>query len=407
MKKRCKIICLLTACLLALAMMSGCMSKEEKEKGKQQVLAAKPKVQQYLNEQYGGGEIAQIGFLEEMKVSSAIPDFGRYVSRFVMSDVAVDGQAFQVLMDVENEKFYDNRWTRDIYGQLKQYIVGHISPAQPREVLVRFYPREVDGIQQKYFAGFTAPGVNSLEKLLEDDQYAIYSVCNFIDEKNVAFTPSTLQAVFPKDKDFTAFYIGLANFRSEERFEQISRQEMASEDFFFGTYEDHRYAYCLKDFVYGKKTADSQYIDDQWQEIYQKEPEYQEVHYQSAKVGELELAWNADVYDISFSTQEADKIIRTQYYSGAAFQAVWPEVVKLKVNRKEYATEVAGDRIYLYFDKDASPYYAYIDKDVSEDVKKMDWETEQYTWYWVRNIFDSSEITIGLYDKIETEQEEA
>ena len=148
-----------------------------------------------------------------------------------------------------------------------------------------------------------------------------------------------------------------------------------------------------------------QEIDGKWQDVYQKEPEYQEVHYQSAQVGELKLAWNADVYDISFSTEKADPVIRTQYYSGDAFQAVWPETVKLTVSRKEYPPEEAGNRIYLYFDKDASPYYAYIQQDLTEDIKKLDWETEYYTWYWISNAFDASEITIGLYDKIETEEE--
>ena len=94
--RRChKIGALLIACCLLIALLSGCMSEEEKEKGKQQVLAAQPKVEQYLKNQYGGGKITQIGFLEEVKESSAIPDFGRYVSSYVMADVVVDGQAFR------------------------------------------------------------------------------------------------------------------------------------------------------------------------------------------------------------------------------------------------------------------------------------------------------------------------
>lgn len=403
--RRChKIGALLIACCLLVALLSGCMSEEEKEKGKQQVLAAQPKVEQYLKDQYGGGKITQIGFLEEVKESSAIPDFGRYVSSYVMADVVVDGQAFQVLMNTEEEKFYDNRWGAKLYAQLKQYIVGRLPAVPPQEVMVRFYPLEIEGIQEKYFTGFTAPGVDTLEELLQEDQYAIYGMCNYVNGANVSFTPNTLESVFPQG-NFSSLYIGLANFKSQERWEQTDRQGMLTDDFFYGGYADQQYAYCLEDFVFGRKGMTEQEIDGKWQDAYQKEPEYQEVHYQSAQVGELELAWNADVYDISFSTEKADPVIRTQYYSGDAFQAVWPEAVKLTINRKEDAPEVAGDRIYLYFDKDASPYYAYIQQDLTEDIKKLDWETEYYTWYWISNAFDASEITIGLYDKIETEEE--
>lgn len=63
---------------LAILMCTACMSAEEKEKAKEDIREAKPIAEKYLEDNFGGGQVVSIEFMQAKKNPGPVPDFNKY-----------------------------------------------------------------------------------------------------------------------------------------------------------------------------------------------------------------------------------------------------------------------------------------------------------------------------------------
>lgn len=92
---------------LAILMCTACMSAEEKEKAKEDIREAKPIAEKYLEDNFGGGQVVSIEFMQAKKNPGPVPDFNKYASGFCKADVRLEnGTEFQLIVDTDNKICY-------------------------------------------------------------------------------------------------------------------------------------------------------------------------------------------------------------------------------------------------------------------------------------------------------------
>lgn len=378
--------------------LTACMSKEEKAIARNNEKLAEPIVQEYLELNYGGGEIQYLKCLNLPRRDTVIPSFSEYASTYVKSSVIVNEKEFSVLVDVNTGVCYDNYNELVVVDDLKNYAVSSLSVDTPYDFEIHYYQKDMDGqLDRSDYANYTEYGINSVDDLFEKDQYEILLVCKYI-ASDMDFGSIDAKHFFPA-KELSDVYLALVNFRSNERY---ITEDMASSYYF--KFDNEEYYYSLSDVVtaYKIKMYDSE--SDEY--IYNDNVNYNYARYQSKSINGIEFAWNDFVYDIDFKELPAEKEVQTEYYNRETFYSVDNKVVSVECTSlldDTYETYGIEDSIYCYFDKDLFGSEMVItesnDNEKTYDIWTLDWKRDDYIYRWLSPYDEKTSFTLGFYER--------
>lgn len=140
---------------LAILMCTACMSAEEKEKAKEDIREAKPIAEKYLEDNFGGGQVVSIEFMQAKKDPGPVPDFNKYASGFCKADVRLEnGTEFQLIVDTDNKICYDNLNADKVINEAVQTIVSLTDGTKPDDIEVNVAVRGLLGAVGSGYEGF-------------------------------------------------------------------------------------------------------------------------------------------------------------------------------------------------------------------------------------------------------------
>lgn len=383
-----------TACFLSLLAVSvltvflctACMSAEEKEKAREDIKAATPVVEKYLADNFGGGEIVSIDFMQAKKYPGPVPDFNQYASGYCKADVRLEnGDTFNVIANADDGSCYDNYRTDDVIGKAVEKIVSLTDGTKPDDIEVNVAAKVLLGTLGSGYESFLSRDTDTADKLLNGDYY--FNV--------VLKYGSSLNGVDVSELESTAYKASIT-----------VRMLQFSEFAEGGTKLD----------VLGKSDSDLT-LDEGLQHLYLREwmllqnfrmsdeenfTRFQKsdmVTYLQKQVDDLIIAWNSSAVDMSVSAVTAEKQISTQYYSGEKFTALSGTAAKLDYISK---TESRYSKVYAFTtgNFNDTPYLAGNGggetKDVADSmmiISGTDYRSADF------NINGVGSITVGLYKR--------
>jgi len=381
--------------ILCLLSLTACMSREEREKANNNEALAKPIVQEYLQLNYGSGEIKSLNCLEISNSGSAVPNFNNYASPYVKALVIVDEKEFSAIINVETGQCYDNYNEGLVVEDLKNYVVSSLSIPDPYEMEVHYYLKDFrDMLGDSHYANFTEYGISSVEDLFKNDQYQIYVVCKYI-ASDMDFGSVDTKSFFP-ESEVSDVNLALINFRSKDRY--IS-DDMVAPDYFY--FEGDQHFYSLSDVVTAHKGEKYDFESENY--VYDDSIKYNYAHYPSKSINGIEFAWNDSVYALDFEVVPAEKELEKQYYSGATFYSTNEIAVSIECTSLLDNTDGIDKRIYCYFDKALQNSQVIVtennDNQKNYEIWTLDWKTDSYIYRWLYTYDKKASFTLGFYER--------
>ena len=356
-KRMFSFLAVLAVSCLAILTCTACMSAEEKEKAKEDIREAKPVAEKYLEDNFGGGQVVSIEFMQAKKDPGPVPDFNRYASGFCKADVRLEnGTEFQLIVDTDNKICYDNLNSDKVINEAVQTIVSLTDGTKPDDIEVNVAVRGLLGAVGSGYEDFLSRDTDTAEKLLNGDYY-FNVVLKYGSSVNGTKTDilGSSDCNLTLGDSLTYLYLRenlfLDNFRmsDDENFTRFQKGNM--------------------------------------------------VTYLQNKVDDLILAWDSSVADLSISSVPAEKQISTEYYSGQKFTALCDTAAKIDYVIK---TESRYSKVYAFTTDDFgdTPYLAGNGggegKDVADCmmlISGTDYHSADF------NIKGAGSITVGLYKR--------
>jgi hypothetical protein len=379
------------------------MSKEERAIARNHEKLAGPIVQEYLELNYGGGEIDYVKCLKLPDRDTVIPDFSDYASPYVRTAVIVDEKEFFVLVNVKTGKCYDNYNEQLVVDDFKSYAVSTLSIDIPYDFEVNYFLKELDldgQLNGSDYANYTEYGISSVDDLFENDQYEISVICKYI-ASDMDFKSVDTKRFFPAT-EVSDVYISLVNFRSNERY--IS-EDIAGYEYY--AFEGNRFFYYLSDVVIANKKKEYDQESDNF--IYSDTVNHSYARYNSTSINGIEFAWNDSIYDLDFKVVPAEKEVRTKHYSGEPYYSVDHKVVSVECTSlledtdDTYAMNDIDDSIYCYFDKALYGKEIVVSESSNNetryDVWSLDWKEDDYIYQWLSTYNEKTSFTLGFYER--------
>ncbi len=374
------------AAVLAAFSCTACMSAEERRQAEADIKAARPVVENYLVDNFGGGQVICIDFMQAKKYPGPIPDFGVYSSGYCKADVRLENNdEFQVVVNVEDGACYDNYRTDDVIGNAVEKIISLTDGTKPDDIEVNVAVRGLLGAVGSGYEGFLSRDTDTAEKLLNGDYYfnVVLKYGSSVNGVDVSRLENT-----PYKASITVRLIQFSQFAESGTKTDI----LGSSDCNLTLDDGLTYLYLRENlFLDNFRMSDD--------ENFTRFQKGNMVTYLQNKVGDLILAWDSSVADLSVSSVPAEKQISTEYYSGKKFTALSDTAAKLDYISK---TELRYCDVYA-FTKDNfndTPYIAGNGngetKDVADSMMIISGTDYHSASFKIKGV---GSITVGLYKR--------
>ncbi len=357
---------------LAILMCTACMSAEEKEKAKEDIRQAKPIAEKYLEDNFGGGQVVSIEFMQAKKYPGPVPDFNKYASGFCKADVRLEnGTEFQLIVDTDNKICYDNLNADKVINEAVQTIVSLTDGTKPDDIEVNVAVRGLLGAVGSGYEGFLSSDTDTAEKLLNGDYYfnVVLKYGSSVNGVDVSKLENT-----PYKASITVRLIQLSQFA-----------ESGTKTDVLGSSDCNL---TLKDSLTYLYLRENLFLDN-----------FRMVTYLQKQIDDLIFAWNSSAVDMSISAVRAERQICTEYYSGKKFTALSDTAAKLDYISK---TESRYCDVYA-FTKDNfndTPYIAGNGnggtKDVADSMMIISGTDYHSASFKIKGV---GSITVGLYKR--------
>lgn len=301
---------------LAILMCTACMSAEEKEKAKEDIRQAKPIAEKYLEDNFGGGQVVSIEFMQAKKYPGPVPDFNKYASGFCKADVRLEnGTEFQLIVDTDNKICYDNLNADKVINEAVQTIVSLTDGTKPDDIEVNVAVRGLLGAVGSGYEGFLSSDTDTAEKLLNGDYYfnVVLKYGSSVNGVDVSKLENT-----PYKASITVRLIQLSQFAESGTKTDV----LGSSDCNLTLKDSLTYLYLRENlFLDNFRMSDD--------ENFTRFQKGNTVTYLQKQVDDLIFAWNSSAVDMSISAVRAERQISTEYYSGKNFTALSDTAAKL------------------------------------------------------------------------------
>ena len=329
---------------LAILTCTACMSAEEKEKAKEDIREAKPIAEKYLEDNFGGGQVVSIEFMQAKKYPGPVPDFNKYASGYCKADVRLEnGTEFQLIVDTDNKICYDNLNADKVINEAAQTIVSLTDGTKPDDIEVNVAVRGLLGAVGSGYEGFLSRDTDTAEKLLNGDYYfnVVLKYGSSVNGVDVSKLENT-----PYKASITVRLIQFSQFAESGTKTDI----LGSSDCNLTLKDSLTYLYLRENlFLDNFRMSDDENFT-RFQKGYI-------VTYLQKQVGDLIFAWCSNEADLSISSVPAEKQISTEYYSGQKFTALCDTAAKIDYVIK---TEPRYPHVYAFTAADfgGTPYLA-------------------------------------------------
>ena len=371
---------------LAILMCTACMSAEEKEKAKEDIRQAKPIAEKYLVDNFGGGRVVSIEFMQAKKTPGPVPDFNKYASGYCKADVRLEnGTEFQLIVDTDNKICYDNLNADKVINEAAQTIVSLTDGTKPDDIEVNVAVRGLLGAVGSGYEGFLSRDTDTAEKLLNGDYYfnVVLKYGSSVNGVDVSKLENT-----PYKASITVRLIQFSQFA-----ESGTRTDILGSSDCNLTLDDSLVYLYVRENLFLDNFRMS---DDENFTRFQKSDM---VTYLQKQVDDLIFAWNSSAVDMSISAVRAERQISTEYYSGKKFTALSDTAAKLDYISK---TESRYCDVYA-FTKDNfndTPYIAGNGngetKDVADSMMIISGTDYHSASFKIKGV---GSITVGLYKR--------
>lgn len=384
-----KIVYLLSAvfaAVLAMLCCTACMSAEERRQAEADIKAARPVVEKYLADNFGGGQVICIDFMQAKKYPGPIPDFGVYSSGYCKADVRLENSdEFQVVVNAEDGACYDNYHTDDVIDKAVVKIISLTDGTKPENIEVNVSARDLLGALGSGYEGFLSRDTDTAEKLLNGDYYVNVvlkygSSINGIDVSRLENTPYKAS-------------ITLRLLQFSEFAEGGTKLDVLGKSDSNLTLDDSLSYLYLREYL----LLDNFRMSDE--ENFTRFQKSNTVTYLQKQVDDLIFAWNSSAVDMSISAVRAERQISTEYYSGKNFTALSDTAAKLDYISK---TESRYSKVYAFTagNFNDTPYLAGNGsggtKDVADSMMIINGTGYRSADF---NINGVGSITVGLYKR--------
>ena len=371
---------------LAILMCTACMSAEEKEKAKEDIRQAKPIAEKYLEDNFGGGQVVSIEFMQAKKYPGPVPDFNKYASGFCKADVRLEnGTEFQLIVDTDNKICYDNLNADKVINEAVQTIVSLTDGTKPDDIEVNVAVRGLLGAVGSGYEGFLSSDTDTAEKLLNGDYYfnVVLKYGSSVNGVDVSKLENT-----PYKASITVRLIQLSQFAESGTKTDV----LGSSDCNLTLKDSLTYLYLRENlFLDNFRMSDD--------ENFTRFQKGNMVTYLQKQIDDLIFAWNSSAVDMSISAVRAERQICTEYYSGKKFTALSDTAAKLDYISK---TESRYCDVYA-FTKDNfndTPYIAGNGnggtKDVADSMMIISGTDYHRASFKIKGV---GSITVGLYKR--------
>lgn len=374
------------AAVLAAFSCTACMSAEERRQAEADIKAARPVVENYLADNFGGGQVICIDFMQAKKYPGPIPDFGVYSSGYCKADVRLENNdEFQVVVNVEDGACYDNYRTDDVIGNAVEKMISLTDGTKPENIEVNVSARDLLGALGSGYEGFLSRDTDTAEKLLNGDYYVNVvlkygSSINGVDVSRLENTPYKAS-------------ITLRLLQFSEFAEGGTKLDVLGKSDSNLTLDDSLSYLYLREYLF----LDNFRMSDE--ENFTRFQKSNMVTYLQKQVDDLIFAWNSSAVDMSISAVRAERQISTEYYSGKKFTALSDTAAKLDYISK---TESRYCDVYA-FTKDNfndTPYIAGNGnggtKDVADSMMIISGTDYHSASFKIKGV---GSITVGLYKR--------
>lgn len=374
------------AAVLAAFSCTACMSAEERRQAEADIKAARPVVENYLADNFGGGQVICIDFMQAKKYPGPIPDFGVYSSGYCKADVRLENNdEFQVVVNVEDGACYDNYRTDDVIGNAVEKIISLTDGTKPENIEVNVSARDLLGALGSGYEGFLSRDTDTAGKLLNGDYYV-----------NVVLKyGSSINGVDVSRLENTSYKasITLRLLQFSEFAEGGTKLDVLGKSDSNLTLDDSLSYLYLREYLF----LDNFRMSDE--ENFTRFQKSNMVTYLQKQVDDLIFAWNSSAVDMSISAVRAERQISTEYYSGKKFTALSDTAAKLDYISK---TESRYCDVYA-FTKDNfndTPYIAGNGnggtKDVADSMMIISGTDYHSASFKIKGV---GSITVGLYKR--------
>lgn len=380
--------------ILALLSLTACMPSEERELARKNEALAQPIAQQYLDLNYGGGEIQSAKCLLLPRKEKVIPDFNDYASSFVDVSVTSGNQSFSIVVNVETGQCYDNSSRQLLEDGFKKHIKAALTIDEPYEIQIDYYLKDVQGeVRVESLKNYTESGISSVEQLLQDDKYRVYAVCTYV-ESDMDFKSVDVEPFFP-DLQLSQVYLALVNFRSQDRF--VSSDKTSFDQFVFDGVDNY---YRLSDVVIAEKEKG---YDIQTQKlVYDDTVRQSYASYRSEVINGIEFIWDETTCDLDFEVVPAEKQIKLKPESEATYYATDDKAVRISSTMLVEDYGDINNDVYFYFDKGLYNKEIIITDKHDSRPKYRLWtlnlKKDDYVYQNI-GVYDQDSITLGFYEK--------
>ena len=330
-----KVIYLLSAvfaAVLAALSCTACMSAEERRQAEADIKAARPVVEKYLADNFGGGQVICIDFMQAKKYPGPIPDFGVYSSGYCKADVRLENNdEFQVVVNSGEGTCYDNYHTDDVISKAVEKIVSLTDGTKPDDIEVNVAARSLLGTLGSGYEGFLSRNTDTAEKLLNGDYYfnVVLKYSSSLNSVDVSALENTAYKA-----NITVRLLQFSEFaESGTKLDVLGKSDSA-----LMLDDSLSYLYLREHLL-----LDNFGMSDE--ENYTRFQKSNMVTYLQKQVNDLILAWNSSAADISVSSVSAEKQITTEYYSGKKFTSLCDTASKLDYISK---TESRYSEVYAF-----------------------------------------------------------
>ena len=371
---------------LAILMCTACMSAEEKEKAKEDIREAKPIAEKYLDDNFGGGQVVRIEFMQAKKYPGPVPDFNKYASGYCKADVRLEnGTEFQLIVDTDNKICYDNLNADKVINEAVQTIVSLTDGTKPDDIEVNVAVRGLLGAVGSGYEGFLSRDTDTAEKLLNGDYYfnVVLKYGSSVNGVDVSKLENT-----PYKASITVRLIQFSQFAESGTKTDV----LGSSDCNLTLKDSLTYLY-LREYL----LLDNFRMSDE--ENFTRFQKSNMVTYLQKQIDDLIFAWNSSAVDMSISAVRAERQICTEYYSGKKFTALSDTAAKLDYISK---TESRYCDVYA-FTKDNfndTPYIAGNGnggtKDVADSMMIISGTDYHSASFKIKGV---GSITVGLYKR--------
>ena len=371
---------------LAILTCTACMSAEEKEKAKEDIRQAKPVAEKYLEDNFGGGQVVSIEFMQAKKNPGPVPDFNKYASGFCKADVRLEnGTEFQLIVDTDNKICYDNLNADKVINEAVQTIVSLTDGTKPDDIEVNVAVRGLLGAVGSGYEGFLSRDTDTAEKLLNGDYYfnVVLKYGSSVNGVDVSRLENT-----PYKASITVRLIQFSQFAESGTKTDI----LGSSDCNLTLDDSLAYLYLRENLF-----LDNFRMSDE--ENFTRFQKSDMVTYLQKQVDDLIFAWNSSAVDMSISAVRAERQISTEYYSGKKFTALSDTAARLDYISK---TELRYCDVYA-FTKDNfndTPYIAGNGngetKDVADSMMIISGTDYHSASFKIKGV---GSITVGLYKR--------